>query len=40
MEPLSTFEPMVEEVFGRTAYAADVIKEGEITNLPSLLDAK
>ena len=39
MEPLSTFEPMVNEVFSRKAYSPDVIREGEITGLPSLLPA-
>jgi len=30
-EPLERFEPMVREVFGRVAYDAGVLKEGEVT---------
>lgn len=39
MEPLSTFVPMVEEVFSRPAYDPAVIREGEVTGLPDLLGA-
>ena len=39
MEPLETFEPMVRDVFSRSAYDADFIREGDITDLPALLDA-
>lgn len=39
MEPLETFEPMVREVFGRKAYAADVLRDGEVTGLPAHLKA-
>ena len=35
-EPLATFEPMVREVFARTAYDPAVIREGEVTGLPPL----
>ena len=34
--PLSHFAPLVREVFGRTAYDAEVIREGEVTGLPPL----
>ena len=37
MEPPETFEPMVNEVFSRKAYDKDVLREGDITNLPALL---
>jgi len=37
MEPLETFEPMLNEVFSRKAYDATVLREGEITGLPDLL---
>lgn len=36
-EPLETFVPMVEEVFGRKAYDPAVIREGEVTGLPAQL---
>ncbi len=39
IEPLETFEPMVRDVFSRSAYDADFIREGDITDLPALLDA-
>lgn len=39
MEPLDFFEPMVNEVFSRKAYAEDVIRDGEISGLPGLLVA-
>ncbi len=32
-ETLNHFEPMVREVFGRKAYAADVLREGEVSPL-------
>ena len=34
-EPLQFFEPMVREVFGRKAYAPEVIRPGVVTGLPS-----
>lgn len=33
-EPLEAFEPMVRNVFARTAYAGDVVQEGVVTGLP------
>lgn len=33
--PLEHFEPMVREVFGRKAYDPAVIRDGEVTGLPS-----
>ena len=33
-EPLSFFEPMVEQVFARTPYDPEVIREGVVTGLP------
>jgi predicted HD phosphohydrolase len=35
-EYIGFFEPMVREVFARTAYDPDVIREGEAVGLPSL----
>ncbi len=37
-ETLEFFEPMVREVFSRTAYDPGVICEGEITELPSRIE--
>lgn len=33
MKPLEHFEPMVREVFGRKAYAEDVVREGHVSPL-------
>lgn len=33
---LDSFEPLVREVFGRKAYDPDVIREGDVTGLPTL----
>lgn len=38
-EPLETFEPMVRDVFSRTAYDPNVICEGEMTELPEVLNS-
>ena len=35
-KPLEYFEPMVREVFARKAYDPAVMREGEVTGLPSL----
>jgi len=34
-KPLEFFEPMVFEVFSRTAYDPDIIRQGEVVGLPS-----